>query len=123
VIACIGLVIYFFHNKKNTNQELIGTYVNNYNELTSMFIFPPEAPRQIDTLILLKNGKFTSGEFGKGSYSIDTISGSLYVHLSYQYGYEKTAGFGLLVKSNSLFNRTPILIINSDDNYYYKKIK
>ncbi len=116
----VSLIICFSCNGKYTNQELIGTYVNNYGEVTPSYIIPPEAPRIIDTLILLKNESFISDAFGKGDYKTYEMNGSLYVHLTYEGG---KVGYSLVVRPKGLFGGVPVLKINSDGNYYYKKIK
>jgi hypothetical protein len=120
IIVCINLVMCFSCNGKYTKQELIGTYVNNYNEVTPSYVLPPEAPRMIDTLILLKNGSFISKAFGKGNYKVYEMNGFLYVHLTYEEG---KAGYSMTVRPKGLFGEVPVLKINSDGDYYYKKIK
>lgn len=140
IFVCICLVTYFACNRKYTDQELVGTYVNNFNELAPPYFFSSLTPRMSDTLILLENGGFTSNFFGEGSYKtfkqngfllidlkyveinhkMDTIIASIRFDIPYK---EVKVGYQMTVKSKGLFGRTPILVLDFDSDYYYKKIK
>lgn len=122
-ILLISVLFLIFSSCSNyTQEELIGTYVNNYDELPDDIVTGPESPGKKDTLTLFKDGTFTSLCYGKGEYDIYYMINSYYIGLSYNRGLV-SAGIDMGISSKTIFNKAPIFYINADKDYYYKKIK
>lgn len=123
-VVIYSIFFFFIYNScKNYNEkELIGTYVNNYNEDINPMSIPPEAPAKTDTLVLMENNIFISQYFGKGEYVISERNGFHSISLTYKEG-NMLAGYELGLKQRGLFNSTVTLLINIDGDYHYKKIK
>ncbi|MCB9359872.1 MAG: hypothetical protein H6587_10350 [Flavobacteriales bacterium] len=107
-IFIIGLI---FWNNFFPMWILSGTYVSNNPEPII------EGPSSIDTLVLFKNGTFKNGAWGSGDFQIKGAE----IEFSYEYIFGK-AGYHTSI-DRFLFVGKPRISLNSDLNYYYKKVK
>lgn len=104
-----------------TENDFIGTYINNYDKNINLTLISPEAPTKNDTLTLFEGNTFVSQWFGQGEYKISKIGDYRIIDLSYKED-NLHVGYGLIIKEKSVFNQNPILNISIDGSYYYEKI-
>lgn len=98
-----------------SNNSIYGKYINtNYSNP----ICCVEAPHKLDTLFLMKNGKFYSNFYGVGKYKI--ING-LNPEIALEYSYNNQKAIYKTYFSNKLFQKTRI-ILNADLDHYYEKM-
>jgi len=111
------LIVYYLHHNFFIDSLLSGTYINENYKCKSALV---EIPHTLDTLIMLKNNKFTNSIWGNGVYRLShSISGTK-IHFIYNYEFGK--GVYTTSINRSLFG--PITInLDEDVNYYYEKIK
>ena len=96
------------------NKEIYGNYINTNFDNPICCV---EAPHKMDTLILMKNGKFKSEFFGEGTYILNNgINPKIELHYI---DMDKPAIYRTYFL-NKLFDK-PKIILNADLNHYYLK--
>lgn len=114
IILFIGILILRF-DLPIQKSNVIGIYVS--TETEPLFV---EVPHKSDTLILKSDGTFSSGFYGKGTYTIDY--GILKTVIDWNYDYEMGKAQHHTYFSNKIYENQKI-ILNSDLNHYYEKTK
>ncbi|MFD2543758.1 hypothetical protein ACFSSB_15635 [Lacinutrix gracilariae] len=95
--------------------NVIGIYVSTETES-----FLAEIPHKSDTLILKSDGTFASGFYGIGNYNVNY--GILTTEIEWTYEYEMGQAGYRTYFNNKVFEK-PKIILSSDLNHYYEKIK
>lgn len=95
-----------------TESDIIGSYANTNYQYEA---FVSEIPYNVDTLHILPGNTFKSSYFGDGSYTLESNG----LRLVYEYEFGK-ASFRLPVRKKG---GTIVLMLNSDNDHYYKKLK
>lgn len=111
------LVAYYIFNAFISADSISGVYVNrNFGEGREV----AETPNVADTLIIYKNGQFTSSFYRDGKYQISHSLSGTSVNFTYKYEFGN-AGFEAPAKR---LNFTGVKLILSDDlDRYYEKVK
>ena len=116
-ILLVVMLIFFYKNHISTD-DIIGKYVNNNTE--PLLDGPKEIQKGVDTLIIMKDNKFSSKTWGDGTYIIKSSLMETKIDFKYTYSMGK-AGYEAIV-SKPLFNKTKIWL-NYDLNFYFEKMK
>lgn len=120
IVLKIFILIFFscyLYNNLFFENMLVGTYVVKYSNNSSSAV---ELPSSKDTLIILKDKKFKSSNWGEGKYDLSySIRGTkINLHYKYEFG---TAGFSTSLNRNWLFGKTKIML-DYDSDLYFEKI-
>ncbi|MBQ4915595.1 hypothetical protein J8L85_14160 [Maribacter sp. MMG018] len=114
LLILIGILIFRF-DLPLKKSNIIGTYVS-----TETNPFLTEVPHKSDTLILKADGTFESGFYGIGNYNVNY--GILTTEIDWTYEFEMGQARQRTYFNNKVFEK-PKIILNSDMNHYYEKIK
>jgi len=113
VIAAIS----YCYNNFFSKTTIVGKYINqNYNYKYAF----AEIPNVSDTLKLFENNHFVSSYWGKGTFTISYGLQGTTIELIYKYEFGK-GGFETTI--SRLNWGEPKIILNRDQNQFYKKIE
>ncbi len=117
ILVVLILVSSYTYNNFFSKGMIEGEYENcNYNYEP----FIAEIPYSPDMLTLMENNQFFSPHWGQGSYDINYSITGTEIKLSYKYAFG-TAGYRMNI-SRGWFGKPKIMLV-SDMNHYYEKVK
>ena len=123
ILIIAAIIVIFINNIRCYNKsDLVGVYVNNYNEKIhdNYLCYALEMPNKKDTLILYENNRYRGNYMGTGSYKLykDNFY-TLRISLSRD---DKSEGWELLIDNKPLYGGVPKIPYSFNCDLYYRKI-